>query len=449
MRPFTSAILPSLAALTAALLPAQAAVAQADSASPPTIIAPTSTAPFSATRGPIRFDRACGNLTFETLPADAGCSARIGRGETGPTLEVIARTLSEGHTQENIRAALAMLDRAIATEDHAAAYYLAGSLLATGEVEPPDYPRAITFLERAVARGNAAAADLLAILVLEGRGTAKDPARAARLFGLAAAGGMEGSATRLAHLYLTGRDLPANPALARQILDRAAAAGVLGAAQLLLMLDGDSLVHNYQLHPNEDPARVEVRQYRTFDNPEIPPTFGFTDEFQRVHYAAYSDPDIRTRLERDRPGLPTPYLFELARRTVQVSVERARGYYLLAKLRMTYDARRCADGQALEAIPAWDRLVAGDLRPALRGMSADELAAAVAFALEQDQVLPPDTRPWWVCYSGMASYSGYSPGQPLPLRLVPETEWPRLRQEIRDAIAGIRLPPQPAPPGSR
>lgn len=400
----------------------------------PAIAAPTPTAPFSATRGRLTFDRACASLNFETLPADSGCAARVARGETGPTIEVIVGTLHNAHNAANIQTSVAMLDRAIAAEDHPAAQYLAGSLLTTGEVVAPDYARGIPYLEKAAAGGNVAAADLLATLVLEGRGTAKDAGRAIGLLERAAAGGMEGSAARLALIYLRGVDVPKDPARARGILEAAVAAGVRGAPGILAMLDAEDRIHNIQLHPSEDPAKIEIREYKSFDNPDLPPSFGFTDDFQRVHHSAYSDPAVRDRLERDYPALPTPYLYELARRMAAVSPQKARGYFVLAKMRMVYDARRCRDPQAMEAIPAWDMLVQPDIRHVLIGMTQSERDAAVAFALEREAMLPGDTRPWWVCYSGLANISAAAGGKPLPLPLVAAADWPRLRREAREAL---------------
>jgi hypothetical protein len=347
------------------------------------------------------------------------------------------------YTPENVRIGLQMLDRAIAAEDHPAAQYLAGSLLATGEAVQPDYARGVAYLEKAVAGGNIAAADLLGILVLEGKGTAQDLPRAIRLFEQAAAGGMEGSALQLAHLYLSGIYLPANPELGRRIIEAAVKAGSRDAPAMLVMLDDEARMHNIQLIPAEDPVKVTLREYKTFDNPEIPPAFGFTDDLQRLHHSAYSDPAVLARLERDYPRLPTPYIYELARRMAAVSPDKARGYLLLGRLRLLYDTRRCADPQAMEAMFAWSGLIQRDIQHILKGMTGEQFDAAKRFALQREAALPADTRPWWVCYSGMVSYSAAAEGKPVPLPLVPQSEWPKLRQKARDDLTA-----QPAPAGS-
>ncbi|HEY0011378.1 MAG TPA: hypothetical protein VGB79_00835 [Allosphingosinicella sp.] len=423
-----------LAVLAFAALPARAA-AQAPAVSPvPAIAAPDESAPFSAAAGRLIFDRNCDGLTFDTLPANTACAARVARGETGPSIKVAFTSLQASRSPATIAAAIAQLERAIAAENHPAALYAAGSLLTTGELAFPDYARGIPHLERAAAGGNAAAADLLAGFVLTGRGTPQDVPRAVALYERAAAGGMDGAATRLALLYLTDRHLPRDVPRGRRILEAAAAANVRGAAQMLLMLGSEENARNYQLHPDADPARIEVRNHPTLANPEIPPAFGFTDEFRRTFYASLSDPAILARLERDHASLPTPWLYELARRSALVSPERGLGWLMLARLRMSYDAMRCADPQAREGPAAWEMLVRPDFFSILAHATPEQMRAARTFALARDAALPAGTRPWWVCHAGMAGFAAAAEGPPA-LRLVPESEWPAIRTRLREATA--------------
>lgn len=399
----------------------------------PAIVAPTPTAPFSATSGRLTFDRACRSFTAATVAGDPACAPRVARGETGPTLEVAMATLQADRSPAAFAAAIALIERAIAAENHPAAHYLAGSLLTTGEIALPDWRRGIPHLERAAAGGNAAAADLLAAHLIVGRGARQDVGRAISLYEQAAAGGMDGAATRLAIVYLTDRFVPRDVERGRRILEAAAAAGVRDARPMLSALEAEPMTRNYQLHPDADPAKVEVRQYPTLANPEVPPAFGFTDEFRRVHYSDLSDPAVIERLERDHASLPTPWLFELARRLAPVDPGRARGWMVLARLRLGYDVLRCAEPQVREAVGAWERLVAPELRPVLAHASAEEHRAARMFALEREAALPGDTRPWWVCHGGLSGFAGVADGPP-QLRLTPEREWPGVRARLRELI---------------
>jgi hypothetical protein len=400
-----------------------------------TVVPPSPTAPFSATRGDLKFDRACRTVTVAMLASSPACGARVARGETGPTIEVVLASHQAAPTAETLRAALPLLERAIAAEGHPAALYLAGAMLTTGELLQPDFARGVPLLERAAAGGNAAAADLLAGMVLEGRGTAQDVARAIRLYEQAAAGGMEGSATRLGTLYLTNRHLPRDVGKGRRVLEAARAAGVRGADAYLLSLEAEGRSRNYQIHPSADPAKVEVRDEKLLAVSEVNPGFGFTDEFRRIHYSAYSDPALLARLEREQASLPTPYLFELARRMAAVSEEKARGYVLLAQLRLSYDVNRCVDADTAQASALWTTLIARDVQFAFRNLKPEKAAEAVRFALDREAAMPADTRPWWVCYGGLNTYPTIEEGKPVPLRLKPEAEWPALRKAAREAFS--------------
>jgi hypothetical protein len=246
-------------------------------------------------------------------------------------------------------------------------------------------------------------------------------------------------------LYLNGRYLAPDRALARRILERASAAGVIGAQETLRIVDAEEKMHNFQILPSQDPAKVAVREYGNFDMPEIPPSFGFVEDLRRLHYSGYSDAATLAGLERDSARLPSPYLFELARREAAVSRQKALGYFLLAELRMTYDTGRCADPMAKQATGAMARLVAPDLRFAADVDQAG-LDAAIRFALEHDSAMPADTLPWWVCYSGMATYEAVLDHKPAMLQLAPRADWPRIREAARKALAEAHVPaPRPAP----
>jgi hypothetical protein len=372
-------------------------------------------------------------VTVAKLPASAACAERAGRGETAASIELALATVAGAASAEEARAGLAVLERSIAAENHPAAHYLMGMLLGTGERLQPDYPKAVRHLEQAVAGGNVAAMDLLATMVLEGRGTAQDVPRAVSLYERAMGGGMAGAAPRLALLYIQGNYLPRDEAKARAILDAAAAAGDPGAAPLLTMMTAK--VTAYQIHPRPDGA--ELRIYGSLDSPLIPPAFGFTDDFRKLHYSAYSDPAIVGRLEREQSSLPTPYLYELARRIAPASADKARGYWMLARLRMIYDSTRCSDPASVEAVRAWDMVVLRDLRHAVAGITPEQNRAAVEFALEREAAMPADTRPWWVCYSGMATYSAALDRKPPPLALKPATEWPKIREQARQRFKAL------------
>ena len=413
-----------------------AASATLITAAAPVIVAPADpTALFQGDGNPIKFDPGCRDFTLTALAAAPACAARVADGELGPSIAIAARTLGE----ERARAADAILvvERALAKHDHPAAHYLLGSALATGEALRPDYVRAVHHLSVAAARGNPAAADLLARLLMDGRGAPRDVPRAVRLYEQAAANGFPSAAVALAMLHLQGRFVPRDDEKGRALLDAAVAAGFGQAAQLQALAQGMGKVKNFQLIPAVEESKVRAVSYGQFDNPSIPPNFGFDEPFQQLYFAPFSDPTLLKQLQATIGPRPTPYLYELARRLAPSDPDRALETYLLARLRMSYDALRCADPAALEAVRAWDSLILPDLRYTLRGGDKALIGAAARRALAAETHLSGDLAPWWVCRSGMAAMQAAMEGKPGPLKLKPAPEWPALRAQARAALEQI------------
>lgn len=96
---------------------------------------------------------------------------------------------------------------------------------------------------------------------------------------------------------------------------------------------------------------------------------------------------------------------------------------------MTYDASRCADPAAAEALRAWDMVVAPDLR--FLFAAGRPSRAVVEQALVQEEKLPADSQPWWVCRSGIGAMTNAMKGQAGPLKLKPVSAWPSLREAAR------------------
>lgn len=401
----------------------------------PPVAPPDPAALFQGDNRPVKFDPACRDFNLETLPGDPACAARVAKGETAATLAIVAHTLAELPARK--AEVLPVLDRAIRAEDHPAAHYMLGLLLGTAETIRPDYAMAVRHLTIASDRGNAAAAALLADLLVAGKGAPRDMPRAIEQYERAMAGGFAAAADKLALLYLQGIYIPKNESLGVQILAAAAAAGDPRAAQLKAMADGSAKVRNMQLFPAADDAQVAIREFGVFDNPLIPPNFGFDEAFQATHYAPYGDPAVLARLAADPATQPTPYLYERARRLAAADPDVALRTYLLARMRMSYDARRCMDPAALEAVRAWDVVTVPDLEFLLRDENKAGIRAAAAAALKEEASMPADSRPWWVCRSGLAAMQSAMSGKPGPLALKPESEWPGYREAARQPVEAL------------
>ncbi len=405
-------------------------------AAPPPLVKPLDpAAAFQGDRGRVVFDPACRDYDVVSVAANPACAARLAAGDTAISLAVAAQTAAGPQPQR--REAVAILERAIARENHPAAHYLLGNLLGTGQALPPEPARAVQHLSFASEHGNPAAADLLASLIVAGRGTPRDMPRAVRLYEQAAATGWPEAATSLAVLYLQGRLLPRDEARGRALLAAAAAAGDERAAKLVPIAAADNKVNNVQLLPAATDAAIRTQSYGVFDNPEIPPNFGYDEALQALHALPYDDPAALAMLDRDWRILRTPYLYEFARRLAVGDPQRSVRVYFLAKTRMNYDAARCADNAATEASTAWDRLIANDFAPALVQLDRAQRAAAARAAVADEALLPGDTQPWWVCRSGLAAMSAALTGKPLPVAYKPASEWPALRDAARGPLVAV------------
>lgn len=381
----------------------------------------------------LKFDPACRDYNIDTVQTNPDCAARVARGEAAPSLAIAVSTLQTLPAKSDD--AIKLLEHSAEVTDSPAVHYLLGTVLGTGERHQPNYAVAVRHLNIAAQRGNPAAADLLATLLIAGKGSARDVSRAITLYATAAANGVPNAAVTLGKLYLLGNLISKDEAKGLAWLDAAAAVNTPGAAQLAALARSQGKISNFQLVPSPDPTKVKVVRYGTFDNPDIPPNFGFDLNFQAVHDAPYDDVATLARLKKDAGSMPTPYLYELARRLAANDPSGSLQTYLIARTRMSYDASRCADPAALEGLRAWDMLVASDIRYLFA--SGRPSSTVVNAALAEEAKLPADTEPWWICRSGMAAMTAAMKGTPGPLKLKAASEWAELRKAAQDRLRGL------------
>ena len=175
-------------------------------------------------------------------------------------------------------------------------------------------------------------------------------------------GGFSPSLGNLANLYLTGRRMPPNRARMDALLAAAEAAGDPNAAKLKEQITFSAKVTNFQTVPPQKGDVPASIAYHGFDGPELPPSVGFDAAFQKIYYAPFDDPAILADLRARAATMPTPYLFELARRTAPSDPREAMTLYLLARLRMAYDGARCADPTAAQGAAMWGQLIVPQIR---------------------------------------------------------------------------------------
>lgn len=408
-------------------------MALAAAAAQPVVTPADPTSQFRGDGTSLKMDPACRDYTLDSVTTDPVCSARIAKAEPAPSLAIATHTILETPARSN--EAIALLEQSAKTYDQPATHYLLGNLLASPDRLRPDYNKAVRHLSIAAKRGNPAAADLLATLILEGKGSRRDVTQAIRLYEFAAANGFPNAAVSLGKLYLMDRYVPVDETRGRAWLDAAAAVGLPSATQLAALASGASKISNFQLMPSADAKSVTALRFGPFNNPDIPPNFGFDEAFQKVHGAEFDDPATRSSLLAQANSMPTPYLYELARRLAPYDPDKAMTTYLVARMRMTYDATRCSDSAALEALRAWDLLMGRDIR--FLFVSGPPAKTLVRAALSDEAAMPADTQPWWVCRSGMAEMTAAIDKKVGPLKLKPSTEWPALREAARSRVSAL------------
>ncbi len=167
---------------------------------------------------------------------------------------------------------------------------------------------------------------------------------------------------------------------------------------------------------------------------EIPASAGFTGHFQHIHERPISDNDlILPWLEKHASDLPPPYLFELARRIFSHSPEKSVEYFFLATIRIRYDAFRCKDKSAHQVVNIWPQIAGSVVEFMLH--NPDIAASAGLAALDKEKKFPDDNSPEWVCHHGMDYFIAGMEKKNLTDWHVPESEWPRIREEARSDFA--------------
>ncbi len=381
----------------------------------------------------LKMDPSCRDYTLDNVASDPICAARVAKAEPAPSLAIAINTIKD--TPARRADAIALLERSAKSSDSPAVHYLLGNLLASPSIMRPDYSRAVNHLSIAASRGNPAAADLLASLILDGKGARRDVSKAIELYEVAAANGFPDAAVSLGKFYLMGRHEPIDATRGRAWLEAAAAVGATSAAQLATLASPSSKARNFQLMPAADDGAVRIVEYGIFDNPDIPPNFGFDTTFQEVYETEFDDAATRTMLQSQAYAMPTPYLYELARRLAPYDPAKATKTYLIARMRMEYDANRCADPAAKEALRAWDMLIREDI--GFLFIDGPPTKDVVLEALVDEAQMPGDTQPWWVCRSGMAEMTAAMNGKVGPLRLRPTADWSKLRETARSKILAL------------
>lgn len=334
---------------------------------------------------------------------------------------------------------MAYFERAASEHGLPAAHYMLGNLFVSGEAGPQDDERGRRYLETAVSLKNIAAMDVLADLLIRARGGPADTQRALALYERASENRFEDVTIKLALLHQSGIGVPRDYPKAKEILARAAKAGQTKAARLLEFWEtSEQKVKNVVTVPAAGSNRVKLVTYRGYDMPPLPASVGFSTDFAELLSRPAEDnseiiEDLRSRMHE----LPTPYLFELARRVAMTDPREGFVLHSLATIRLGYDVARCSDRSAGQALTMWRNLMDRH-QPLLRTRDQTFLKDTLRKAFELEENFDDGAAPWWVCFSGPKAIEAARSNIELENWHVPTEDWPKIRAEIRSKLRALR-----------
>jgi TPR repeat protein len=317
----------------------------------------------------------------------------------------------------------------------------------------------------------------LAGLYAAGRGVRKDPAEALRLYKLAAASGFAQAQGALVSGYLRNDPVKVDVVEALKWTLVLVARGDTSAAQALDTLrqsaTEDQLLRAKAAAQKEfstlklpdlspqSPGPLNVAAAATAGAPQIPgaaqaggSTPGaaiplnmgqslsapkqqaprYTPQFVALHdQPADKSAAVIREIKSQLNTLPAPYLFELARRSFADDKLDGIAWYWVARMRIAYDANRCANTTALPSVEQW-AMIAGEITTYIQE-NPDTSKKGMIEALEREAALPSDTSPQWLCASSGQGNTAGAQGQAQASALKPASQWPAIREALRDQVA--------------
>ncbi|MBI1237645.1 MAG: hypothetical protein GC188_13265 [Alphaproteobacteria bacterium] len=155
------------------------------------------------------------------------------------------------------------------------------------------------------------------------------------------------------------------------------------------------------------------------------------------------DREIAEQLYNSRDVIPAAYLFEAARRYASFDPDQAVYVFFLARARTLYDALRCLDSTATNAVPIVSDMAGGDVA-AYMNISDDGAAfgnvtrmqAALDRLQETGEAFTGEFTPWWVCSASDSVFIAASNEAPMPENewLKPRDVWPGAQRAVEQNI---------------
>lgn len=155
------------------------------------------------------------------------------------------------------------------------------------------------------------------------------------------------------------------------------------------------------------------------------------------------DREIATQLFEARDTIPAGMLFEAARRYASFDEEQAVYVFFLARARTFYDALRCVDSTALNAIEIITDM-SGQEMAALLNITTDgntiahteRMQRALARVLASNEISTSEFSPWWICSGSDTAYFAAVNNAEMPEAewLKNRSLWPGIEEQVRRNI---------------
>tara|TARA_R110002072_G_scaffold143659_2_gene289659 strand:+ start:2265 stop:2975 length:711 start_codon:yes stop_codon:yes gene_type:complete len=143
----------------------------------------------------------------------------------------------------------------------------------------------------------------------------------------------------------------------------------------------------------------------------------------------------------DRRDTNAPiFLMEAARRYVTIDPERAVEAFLLGRARIVYDALRCSDSTAIQAIPLVNEFAGDAVTQLLSDWSRTHRHLTAIYS--SGDIFTSQASPWWICSSTDSVFYAAVNNQPITRNewLKQAVDWPAVRDAVnRNMVTNINV----------
>lgn len=177
--------------------------------------------------------------------------------------------------------------------------------------------------------------------------------------------------------------------------------------------------------PKEGESNVNIEVQKGGEQPLLPRSVGFTEEFEKIHNNK-NDDEVINLIKPTIESTTYPYLYEYAIRIASKEPENAIIIFSRAGIRARYDAMRCSDATARQGISFWPRLAQNVKDIAKKEPYSSQIDSYMEKAIELEVAAFPnykDQKPSTVCFHGMNAVIAGLNKQEYKDWYIPEDKW--------------------------